>query len=344
MTERKELSSPAGNSGGQYFANPSPDTTFISSGSTLLDCVLGGGYAMGRIVNIIGDRSAGKTLLAIEASANFAATYPDGKIWYNEIESAFDTDYARALGMPVDHIDFVDGEEEKCFTVEDVFEHLETVVEELAKNTVPGLYILDSLDALSDRAEQQRDMNEGTYGAEKAKKMSQLFRRLVGRLGDANVTVLIISQVRDNIGVAFGKKYTRSGGRALDFYSSQVIELAHIARLKRTRKGVERPIGVRVRAKCEKNKVGLPFRECEFIIQFGFGVDDLQSNLEWIKKEKLFKDVDMAKDDVDHLLKTLNKLPDDEYFEYQADLAEAVKDTWREIEIGFLPTRRKYSE
>src|ERR1019366_4415396 len=92
----------------------------------------------------------------------------------------------------------------------------------------PGLYILDSLDALSDRAELERKIDEPSFGAGKAKQMSQLFRRLIRKINKTDVAVIIISQIRDNIGVRFGDKTTRSGGHALDFYASQVLKLAHL--------------------------------------------------------------------------------------------------------------------
>src|SRR5262245_41010125 len=162
--------------GGAYFSAPK-QRGFISSGCKLLDMVLGGGWAEGRIANIIGDHSTGKTLLCIEAAANFINKYPKGKVYYREVEAAFDIDYARALGMPVDRVDFSHQRKEVIDTVEDVFEDMEQILAKHAKQ--PALYILDSLDALSDREEAKRDIDKGTFGANKAKKLGELFRRLV---------------------------------------------------------------------------------------------------------------------------------------------------------------------
>ena len=152
--------------GGAYFSAPSKSLQFISSGCKLLDCVLGGGWVLGRIANIVGDRSSGKTLLAIEACANFARQYSKGNIYYREAEAAFDVRYAETLGLPTDRVDFSDS----FHTVEDMFEDLTKVLESESK---AGLYIVDSLDALSDRSELKRDMDKGSYGAEKAKQMSE---------------------------------------------------------------------------------------------------------------------------------------------------------------------------
>src|SRR5216684_6169902 len=148
---------------GNYFLQPKP-LKFIHTGCTLLNCVIGGGWPLGRISNIKGDTSTGKSLLAIEACVNFARQYPQGKIFYREIESAFDTSYAAFLGMPLDRVDFGDG----FFTVEDVYEDISKILKDEAK-AESGLYIIDSLDALSDRAELERDIDKGTFSANKPK-------------------------------------------------------------------------------------------------------------------------------------------------------------------------------
>ncbi len=216
---------------GSYFTSDKENLALFGSGCKLLDCVLGGGWPLGRMSNIVGDKSSGKTLLAIEACANFMHKFPDGEIIYLESEAAFDADYAEAIGMPIDDVDFVDYGDDN--TVEFLFEHLEKVT---AEATSPVLYVVDSLDALSDRAEKKRKIDEGSYSMGKQKKLSEMFRRLISPLKESNVHLMIVSQVRENIGVTFGEKYTRSGGKALDFYASQILCLPKLVSLKRLSK------------------------------------------------------------------------------------------------------------
>ena len=302
-------------SGNRFLAVPNPDIQFVSSGAAVLDCALGGGWPLGRIVNIVGDKSTGKTLLAIEACANFARQYSTGLIWYAETEAAFDEKYAASLGLPLDRIGFP----KKLETVEDLHKNLVEKIDKAMTAKVPALYILDSLDALSDDAEMERKIGEGSYGTGKAKQMSEMLRRLTQGVYAANMLLMIVSQVRSNIGVTFGRATTRSGGRALDFYASQVLFLAHLKAEKRTINKVERVTGIRIRAKVDKNKIGLPLRECEFSIRFGFGIDDEGASKDWLKS------VGVNEADI-----------------IDAALDIIVRRKWAEIETSFLPQRRKY--
>lgn len=369
--------------GASRFLAPPSSLGFLSTGCEVLDLVLGRGYVLGRITNIVGDKSTGKTLLAIEACANFAHQYSQGRIWYREAESAFDEPYAEALGLPLDRVRFLP-KDQVFDTVEDFFEDLEskcdylierhlddadlqkTVVQmkkvqdkilkeknsaakqelrrewsrldqEFQKNRPKGLYILDSLDSLSDRKELARDMDQGTFGADKAKQMSTLFRKLVRKVSHANISLIVISQVRDKIGISFGRKTTRSGGRALDFYASHVIYLSHIKTLYKTRKGLQRAIGVRIKAKCDKNKISLPFRECEFTIRFGYGVEDLLASVEWLKTAR-----QISNKEADTILDNLDKMEEPEYKSIQKEITAKLRTAWQETEKEFLPKRRKY--
>jgi recombination protein RecA len=302
--------------GGNYFGRPHTGVEFISSGSKLLDLALGGGWAEGRISNIIGDKSTGKTLLCIEQCANFAMKHSRGNIYYRESEAAFDKEYAAALGLPVDRVDF--GEKE-LLTVEDMFEDLTEIIK---RSRQPTLYICDSLDALSDRAERDREIDKGSFGAAKAKKMSELFRRLVQSLARKNVTTQIVSQVRDKIGVMFGEKYSRTGGRALDFYSSQTIMLTQIEKLTDKIGNAKRVVGIEVRAQVKKNKVGLPWRQAQFPIVFGYGIDDDRAAANWLKTEGGEKDIPSNP-------KVLRAL---------------LEKRWYEVERSFLPKKSKYGD
>lgn len=330
---------------GAYFAAPAQSIDFVSTGCKGLDCVLGGGWAIGRVGNIVGDKSTGKTLLAIEACANFKFRFPKGDILYREREFAFDLDYAQAVGLPVKDVQFDD----TVATVEDFFRDVQSVCKaqkDILKERgkiEPVLYVLDSLDSLSDDAEMERDIDEGTFGAAKAKKLSEFFRKLIGDLSHARVMLLVISQVRDNIGATMGEKHSRSGGKALDFYASQVLWLAHMQTMKAQRKGVERPTGARIRAKCKKNKVGLPQRSFDFYIRYGFGLDDIKSHVEWLDDVKRLEDVGLTKGGMAKFFTSLDSMPDEEYRGWRARLSETVQEVWYDIEKDFMPSRRKYA-
>ena len=311
---RVSLDKPSSGGGGLYFGSPKTDVDFIPSGSTMLDLALGGGWARRRIANIIGDRSTGKTLLAIEAAANFNIIEPKANIRYREAESAFEPSYAEALGFPVDKVDFGDPIE----TIEDLFEDLSRVIEGARG---PEAYFVDSLDALSDRDEMARDIDKGSFGAQKAKKLSELFRRLIRELASKDVTVFIISQVRDNIGVTFGRKWARSGGRALDFYTSQALVLSQVEKIYREISKIKRVTGILVKGQVDKNKIGLPYREAEFPIMFGYGIEDFKSCAEFWKKvtgEIVSKETTLE------------------------ELQRMVRKEWWEIENKFLPKETKY--
>ncbi len=315
--------------GGLYFTSPKSGIEFISSGCVLLDCVLGGGWPLGRIANIVGDKSTGKTLLAIEACANFARRYHNGDILYIEAEAAFDKTYAQALGLPTERITFPEGID----TVEHLFSALSTF---LAGRERPGLVIVDSLDALSDTSEMEREIDKGSFGAAKAKMMSQLFRRLVRPLESTKVCVLIISQVRDAIGVMFGDKHTRSGGKALDFYASQALWLSLLKTNKQVVSKIDRAVSLTIRARCKKNKISLPLRECEFNLRFGYGIEDLDAGVDFltkIGKEKLAPPLDKMK-----------RMRGKELTEARAALNKVVIEQWHIFERNFVSSHRKYTE
>lgn len=322
--------------GGNYFAAPKLDLDFIPTGCKVLDLALGGGWVEDRISNIVGDKATSKTLLCVEAAANFAYKYKSGRILYRECEAAFDPRYAEALGMPTNRVEFGDNPFE---TVEDVFEDLMQVVERHERT----LYIVDSLDSLSDRAELERDVDEDTYGTGKAKMLSQMFRRLVRKMSASHLTLMVVSQVRSNIGVSFGRQTVRSGGRALDFYASQVLYLSNLGRIERTVKGVTRPVGIDVLAKVDKNKVSLPFREAKFSVSFGYGIDDLNACLEWLKSVKSLGEVGVPETDIKGAVRKMMALPDKEYFDKMDEIHRVVENRWYEIEKSFMPSRRKYA-
>lgn len=289
------------------------------------------------------------TLLAIEACANFKNKYPDGKIYYLESEAAFDKDYAEALGMPVESIIFIDDNPTngliKDYTIESWYENLESVIEEAKKHLQPIIYIVDSLDALSDRSEKDRKIDTGSYGANKAKKIGELFRRLSKEIDKTRMHLMIVSQVRDNIGVSFGETKTRTGGKAMDFYASQILWLAKLKKMTKTVRKQERVYGLNVRALCKKNKVGLPYRSCDYPILFGYGIDDLTSMIEFVEEcEALDQIVHLIGDSKRTATKVehIRKMDKEQRALVRKELEDFVVKLWEEIEVGFLPTGGKY--
>lgn len=316
------------------------DIKYIRTGSVLLDAALGGGYPRGRLVNIVGDSSTGKTLMAIEATANYHIEYPKGKIDYAETESAFDHGYAGRIGLPEDAVNFPD----KPDTIEQFYKALNSFCDSI-KHADGGLYILDSLDGVSDEAEMGREMGESTYGTGKAKGLSEMFRRIVRKLERKNVTLMIISQVRENIGVTFGDKLKRSGGKALQFYSSQVIWLANVGKIKCKRRGIERTIGNDVRMVAKKNKCAEAFRPVDVPILFSYGMDDVSASVNFICKSGYGDHLKIGNTEkaANEYLKSLTSLTDEEYNEVKDQVAKVTVWVWDEVEKLFRPQRKKYA-
>lgn len=330
MVDRVKPGKKKVSAGGNYFSAPKKDIPFIRTGSKLLDLALGGGWARYRIANIVGDKSTGKTLLAIEACANFHAALPKGRIRYRETESAFDNDYAKAIGMPVDKVDFGD----PLDTVEDLFDDLKAICKG-AKGE--ELVIVDSLDSLSDRDELERGFDEASYGGQKAKYMSKMFRMLRRDLASNKVTLIINSQIRDKMNAGYGKKTTRSGGRALDFYATHIVDLGYTGRVMKTVSNIKRPAGIKVSAFVSKNKISIPFRGADFRIMFGYGIDDTISCLEWLKLAGRGKSIELKS--VKEHTEKLRKMSDDDYANEVKRIHVAVETNWYDIERGFVPDR-----
>ncbi len=340
--QRLKLADVQARARGAYFLSPPSSFTFVHSGAKTLDRVLGGGWPLSRVSNIVGDKSTGKTLLAIEAMTNFADIMPKRvKARYAETEAAFDEGYAQALGMPLNRVSRPK-RKERIETVEDFYYDLQ---EYIRSSSDGGLYILDSLDALSDDAEIDRELDKATYGAAKAKMMSQIFRRINGKVQASNVHLMVISQTRANIGVAFGKTYSRSGGKALDFYASQILYLAHKGEISFTRHGVKRSVGVDIKVKCTKNKIGMPFRTCNFPILFGYGIEDICASINWLLENKQWDACGRTKADLQGIYKAAlhSELETEQVALLREELDEAVGKAWKVVEGSFIPPRGKYS-
>ncbi len=268
------------------------------------------------------------TLLAIEVMSyayHMMKKNYDMKLIYDEGEAAFDKEYAAKLGLPVDIIDFRESE-----TVEQWYESLEKEVNLSSKEKKDfTIYVLDSLDALVSEEEMEQDFNKAGFGMSKQKQMSKLFRRLVRKLRTNNILLIIISQLRDKIGVTFGETKTRAGGRALDFYASQIIWLYEI---KKVKKG-NLTVGIDIKAKVKKNKLWKPFREVSFSILFEYGIDDVGSNIDYLKENKK-----CVTDAGSRFSYENNNYSREEFIQFigqnnrEQEIKNLVKMTWDEIE------------
>jgi len=306
-----------------------PVSNYLSTGCTILDLAIAdrlpGGFGAGRISHVIGYESSAKSILALEPLGS--AQRQGGFASYIDAEMTLDFQRASDLfGVDVSKLNYMHAGKIEDLTIGYFFDEILPVLEKEASTTKkPSVCSIDSLSAITTELELEEATDKMSYGT-RAKSLSKGFRKHIWKLSKANLGLIFIDQTRQNVGVLFGKKHVVSGGEALKFYATTRLFVKKVSDIKNKH---DKIIGINVHFKVEKNKLAPPYREGEFSLLFDYGIDDIATNLIWLKTNLGLKGkYQIGNDSFKSLDAAIAYIEDNEL---EAELQNEVYQLWQDI-------------